>query len=83
MMKQKQLQQIGDPAEAIFVETDKKDIFSGCSTGYRAKYKYLAITYSGFVSSATKDDGEHKRTWGELHQVIKNKFGTTNQYYLT
>lgn len=59
-------------------------ICSGLLTWESNKYfigdPYYFTTY---VSGATKNDGEHKRTWSQLNQVIKNKFGTTNQYYLT
>lgn len=59
-------------------------ICSGLITWENNKYfigdPYYFTTY---VSSATKNDGEHKKTWAQLHQVIKNRFGTTSQYYLT
>lgn len=39
--------------------------------------------FSSYVRSATANNGEHKRTWGELNQVIANRFGSGSQYYLT
>lgn len=39
--------------------------------------------FSQYVSGATANDGEHKRTWSQLNTVITNKFGSGSQYYLT
>ena len=39
--------------------------------------------FSSYVSSATANNGEHKRTWTQLNNVITNKFGSGSQYYLT
>lgn len=59
-------------------------ICSGLLTWESNKYfigdPYYFTTY---VSSATQNNGEHKKTWTQLNQVIKNRFGSTSQYYLT
>lgn len=39
--------------------------------------------FTAYVPGATKNNGEHKKTWTQLNQVIKNRFGSTSQYYLT
>lgn len=39
--------------------------------------------FSSYISSATANDGEHKKTWTQLNTVITNKFGSGSQLYLT
>ncbi|MCQ2485339.1 MAG: hypothetical protein MJ168_08405 [Clostridia bacterium] len=59
-------------------------ICSGLLTWENNKY-FIGDPYyfSQYVSSATANNGEHKRTWTQLNTVITNKFGANNQAYVT
>lgn len=39
--------------------------------------------FSSYVSGAKANNGELKRTWTQLNNVITNKFGSGSQHYLT
>ena len=59
-------------------------ICSGLLTWENNKY-FIGDPYyfSQYVSGATDNNGEHKRTWTQLNNVITNKFGSGSQYCLT
>jgi len=39
--------------------------------------------FTSYVSGATANNGEHKKTWSQLNTVITNRHGSGNQCYLT
>ena len=59
-------------------------ICSGLLTWENNKY-FIGDPYyfSQYVSGATANNGEHKRTWSQLNKVITNRFGSGAQNYLT
>lgn len=59
-------------------------ICSGLLTWENNKY-FIGDPYyfTGYVSGATANNGEHKRTWTQLNNVITNKFGSGLQYCLS
>ena len=59
-------------------------ICSGLLTWESNKY-FIGDPYyfSSYVSGATANNGEHKKTWTQLNTVITNRFGSGNQAYVT
>ncbi len=69
------------PGRGIFVAKTSTTL-SGCSTGYRAKYKYNGTTYSGFVTCA-HGNSTGKNVYLSTTATSANKIGTILNRSLT